>query len=122
MSKTIFTHPDNVALLKHRLGTGEFDGGMDLLPYFTIRPSSILERDKPTGRYVLPGGDVVERDAVCVEGRFFTYGPEDVDYLLWAGVIQEERELLFVIMDDYRISSFASPTLSLSRVIVTETE
>jgi hypothetical protein len=120
VSKTIFTHPDNMALLKRELDSGKHDAG-EAFPYFTVKASPMMDRDKPTGRYFLPGGKLVEKSAVRVAERFTEYGPEDVPYLLYAGLIKEQREALFLVMDDFRFRSSImdfAPTL-LPRTIFT---
>ena len=103
--KTIVTHPANFQLLTSTMSSvaardiDSLTGGMPYLPDFRIRVDPLMERDKPTGRFVLPDRRAVERDQVRVDERFVVYGPEDIEYLLYVGVIHEEREPLFYIMD-----------------------
>ena len=104
--KTIVTHPANFHLLQSTMsGVAARDidsltGGIPFQPGFSIRASSSMERDRPTGRFVLPNGRAVNRDQVRVYEPFVSYGPEDIEYLLYSGWIDEEREPLFYIMDD----------------------
>lgn len=44
-----------------------------------------------TGMYVLPDGSIVAHEDVKVHTRFIDYGPEDIDYLLMAGIIKEHE-------------------------------
>lgn len=95
----IITHPDNLAALKREVDSGSHDTGR-LFNSIEIQTNRHMDRDKPTGRFILPGGTVADRDAVRVEERFVEYGPEDIEFLLWAGIIREEREALFYQIDD----------------------
>lgn len=115
----IFTHPDNVKAIKKRLDSGEYDRG-HLFPSFTLRANPMLERDKPTGRFVLPCGKVVERGGVVIEDRFVTYGPEDVEWLLMAGAIREEREILVIVMKDspWRLQMWDFPMMTPTRNVM----
>lgn len=84
------THPDNLQHVKRILGHTRYR-----FAWPPIKTSPYMERDKPTGRYILRGGVVVDRAQVRVVSPFVEYGPEDVEYLVLAGVIKEEREPLF---------------------------
>ena len=95
----LITHPDNLATLKRQIDDGQHDNGQ-FMPAIDVRTNGHMDRDKPTGRFILPGGRVVDRDAVSVEERFVSYGPEDVEFLLFAGIIREERKALFYVIND----------------------
>jgi len=102
--KTIITHPDNLAHIKAKLISKGVDRNGDVLPEdvfcsVPIRTNAFLDRDKPTGKYIVDG-KVVDKEEIKVEERFVVYGPEDLDYLLYAGLIEEERKWLFYGMDD----------------------
>lgn len=77
---SIVCHPDNWEAVNAKIDRGQFD--------------------KPTGKYRLPNGKSVAKEQVVVKERFIEYGPEDVDWLLYAGVITEEREMVFYVVDD----------------------
>lgn len=95
----VITHPDNLDALKRDVDAGKYDNDQ-FMPSIEVRTNLRMDRDKPTGRFILPSGETVERDEVRVEERFVVFGPEDVECLLFAGVIREEREALFYVMDD----------------------
>lgn len=119
----ILTHPDNVELLKQMFDAGALGGcvlcvepGDRVRPpplefQFTIHANRYLERDQPTGRYVLPCGRAVPRAEVVIpEGRFFEWGGPDMsdvelNYLLSRGLLREEREPLFYILNDVLLRS-----------------
>jgi hypothetical protein len=107
----IVTHPVNAAMLRKRFEVEQPRmpmGTFSWLNSVEIVESQLMERDKPTGRYILPDGQVVDRDSVLVRRRFVDYGPEDIPLLLYVGLIREEREPLFYQMDDslWRFRSF----------------
>lgn len=97
---TLFTHPANVKVLREHIEHGVYDAGNFMPLFFTIRSNEFMDKAKPTGRYVMPDGKAVERNAVAIRGRFVDYGPEDIDYLVYAGVIRAEMEMLVTLMDD----------------------
>ncbi|MAT51423.1 MAG: hypothetical protein CMK32_09605 [Porticoccaceae bacterium] len=66
----------------------------------------VIPEKKPTGWFILPDGRKVNRHGwithdtrvrltyhytrVVLKTRWVTYGPEDIDYLVYAGLIKEE--------------------------------
>jgi len=101
----IITHPSNVAELRRHFEKqqrtrspfgilGALSRGVE------IQESEHMEKDRPTGKYILPDGRVVENQDVVVDTPFVTYGPEDIPSLLYAGMIQEEREALYYMLSD----------------------
>lgn len=99
----IIAHPDNITLLRDRIDQEAVHltvGTWAATQAVQFVASPYMDRTKKTGRYILPGGRVVERDRVRVtEGRFIEYGPEDIPELLRRGIISEEEELLFYQMN-----------------------
>ena len=96
--KTIITHPDNVESLYWM--KSKHESGPPCLFGIQFRTDPYMEKDKATGRYIAPDGKSVFADEVCVEERFVTYGPEDIHYLLARGIITDEREALYVVIDN----------------------
>lgn len=119
----IFVHPDNLEAVKKRLNAGEFDGRVDrwsmVPPSFTLRADPHIERTKPSGKFILPSGEVVERHNVVVEDRFVTYGPEDVDWLVMAGVLRHEMTINVVVMKDspWRLRMWDFPVFTVPRFV-----
>lgn len=102
--KTIRCHPDNLPALEAALRRNDL-AGIDTTDHpfglgFRVCTNKILAKDKPTGRYILPSGKVVERDQINLRHKFVIYGPEDADLLVYMKYIREEREMLFYVTDD----------------------
>jgi hypothetical protein len=126
---TIYTHPDNVEELRKKLRpavnnstTGMALDWLDSLMGIDIVSDSHIEKDRTTGRYILPDNTVVEREDVCVEHRFFTYGPEDIWLLLLMGAIREERERSYYELNDnwnIRMDMFKMPMVVEPRFMLT---
>jgi hypothetical protein len=105
MPKVIVTHPNNLELLKRASVVTPLLGYPSVVRQdFRIQANQHMEIDKPTGRFVLPNGLVVNRYSVKVSHRFVEYGPEDIELLLFARVIREERTPLFYVYDDSNFS------------------
>ena len=111
---TIICHPENWELVKRKINKGDFCKPGHYFEHFNIRTNEHMDKDKPTGKFRLPSGKVVERDMVSIRQRFVTYGPEDCESLVYAGIITEEREPLFVVMEDspFRIRMDYSPMIA----------
>lgn len=92
--KRILTHPDNVHLIR---GAVERDIGR--LGY-KIQTDSCMPKYGPNKRIKLPDGRFVDRDAFSLKCGCVTYGPEDLTWLMWAGVIEERLEPLYYIIDE----------------------
>lgn len=108
---TIYTHPANAEAIRRQAMSGKFD--LQSMPWegITIRCNDMLPKDQPTGRYWLPNGTLVDRENVRVHDRFIEYGPEDVGYLMSAGIIREEREAHFYVVNEslFRFRMFDAP-------------
>lgn len=111
MSKIVMCHPDNLELVKKlpqivniQIETDE--KGFWLWDSLEFRTSQYMEKDRPSGRYILPDGSRVLKEDVVVQEKFEVYGPEDVWYLLWIGLIKEEREPLFYLTDPMKFPTF----------------
>ncbi len=109
--KRIFCHPENWravrSAFKHELnGFG-----------IEIHTNPFMEKTKPTGKYVI-GGKVFEKSEIRVKHKFIEYGPEDLDWLLYAGIATEDREMLFYVVDEsmFRMSMDYAPVFSEPRV------
>lgn len=96
----IITHPDNAKFLRDAVGVAYTERHLPWLLQTEVVVSDWIPKDAPTGRYVLQSGDVVDRESVSVHCRFFDYGPEDIDFLLYSGLITEQRELVFYEIND----------------------
>jgi hypothetical protein len=101
-SMIIICHPDNWNKVKSQFSSAT-------LQQFEIRTDPYVERDKLSGKYVLPNGKRVVRQDIHIRTRFITYGPEDFDYLLYAKIISEDREMVFYVMDDSKLRSYLEP-------------
>lgn len=115
----IVCHPDNLAAVQVQLDRGHFDKPGFMSDTFRVRTNSHMDRDRPTGKYRLPDGSVVERGKIVVKTRLVEYGPEDVDWLLYAGVITEDRTMVVNVIDDamFRMSYYTMPPVLDRRVI-----
>jgi len=86
----IVCHPDNWNAVKSQIDQGEFDRNGFMFEEFKVRIDSHMERDKPTGRYRMRSGESFEK--LKFKTHLIEYGPEDLDWLIYAGVVIEERE------------------------------
>lgn len=116
---SIVCHPDNWEAVKAKIDRGQFDKPGSMFAEFRVRTNPHMERDKPTGRYKLSNGKTVAKEKIFIKERFVEYGPEDVDWLLYAGIITEEREMVLYVVDDamFRMSYNPMPPVLDRRVI-----
>lgn len=116
---SIICHPDNWEAVKANIDRGSFDKPRSMFAEFRVRTNPHMERDKPTGKYRLPNGKSVAKEQVVVKEQFIEHGPEDVDWMLYAGVITEEREMVFYVVYDamFRMSYNPMPPV-LDRKII----
>jgi hypothetical protein len=98
--QTLLTHPVNFQLLRAELGRlmGPSDD-LDMFSGFRVRPCASMAADRHTGFYLVDGRPT-DPAFLRIQTRFIEYGPEDIPYLLYAGIIAEEREPLFYLMSD----------------------
>ena len=116
---SIVCHPDNWEAVKAKIDRGQLDKPGSMFLEFRVRTNPHMERDKPTGKYKLPNGKAVAKDEIVVKERFVEYGPEDVEWLIYAGIITEEREMVFYVIDDamFRMSYNPIPPVLDRRII-----
>lgn len=126
---TIVTHPQNLELLKQQLTDGQHDwrlGPGSFWPRFEVRTNPNIPQDQPSGKYRLLGpkatepGLVIDGKRFRLRTRFCEYGPEDLGYLLLAGVLEEIREALFYFIDEdqFRIRALDFPVITPPRNII----
>lgn len=97
--KTIVCHPANLTLLREKFHEQEFDETFTFMGGIEFKTNPHMERERPSGQYRLPDGSILDKERVTVKTRFIDYGPEDIDWLVYAGIIEELREPLFYEMD-----------------------
>lgn len=101
----IITHPANLEPLKKRCELGAYDAPFGI----EIVVSKYIDRDRPTGRYILPDGSAVAKKGFRMPwGRFAEFTESDIPALLWWGMIKEQREPFFYVIDDRKLWSFLS--------------
>ncbi len=123
--KRIVTHPDNLPLLKREIDRQGIGGDLKS-PYglpgslwgIRVQTNELMERDKPSGKYKMPDGRVVPAAQVKLRDRFCEYGPEDISWLVYAGLIQELREPLFMVLDDFRLYMDWMPKIAMPSALL----
>jgi hypothetical protein len=65
----------------------------------------------------------VEKDKLQIKDSLVEYGPEDIDWLLYAGRVTEEREMLFYLVEDslFRMRYEAMPILPTRTILLNTT-
>jgi len=112
--KTIITHPNNVKFLREQLEGGSLFEGQPLFG-IPIQTNPFIKETRLTGNYILPNGDVVEPFSEWkIETRFIDYGPEDLDYLLKAGIVKPERVREYYVADTNGFDLIRSPFMQLT--------
>jgi len=100
----IVAHPANIDALKKAVNAGQFNGQMidkwDRFDVINLISNPSLPQTRPSGKYRLPGGAELTREEFTLRTRFFEYGPEDLDWLVMAGVVEECQEMHFYIVKD----------------------
>ena len=110
----LICHPDNWEFLKTKINRGDFDS---LGAYFDVQTNKYMDKTKPTGKYIVDG-KAVDKSEIRIKHRFIEYGPEDIEWLLYAGIIREEQEMLFYEVNDsmFRMSMDYAPLFSNPRI------
>ena len=98
MLTTIVSHPQNLKALEDRLKKEpELDQQL-FKATFRLQPNSSMPIDEPTGKYRQPDGIVARPSEIRINYKFFSYGPEDLEFLKYAGIITEVRRAVFYVM------------------------
>lgn len=98
--RTVYCHPEIWEQIKSEFPL-ESDGyihRLDKSPQaylgsFDIRLSELIPKTqiKKTGKYIIKHTrQVVEKEKIKIEYKLWTYGPEDLSWLLYVGEIEEE--------------------------------
>ena len=72
---------------------------------FETVASDLIPSNGETGRYILPCGKVVVPEDVKVTTRFVEYGPEDIEWLLYAGIIEKEIGPTWFLINKAKLAS-----------------
>ena len=109
---SIHAHPDNIKWLKERFT--EVNEDRVVIPpdgyQFYYRGEELIANPylpvfELTGKITLPGGMSEDPKRFTYRTRWVTYGPEDLDYLLYAGIATWERYRVFrcINMSSYKL-------------------
>lgn len=94
----IITHPDNLAVLMLMLDKCKGQLSNPMQEEIRIKTNKYVPATEFTDTYILPDGSVVKQEDIVVKTTFIEYGPEDLDWLLYAGVIKKHYEPIFFTM------------------------
>lgn len=119
----ICAHPDNIDALRKALPNGIPEVfGMSFHPYesFELISNPFLEKDRPNGKYRIGDGAEMQKDQFSMKTRFVEYGPEDIDWLVLAGVVTECREMNYYVMHDsmFRLHHDITPMVFEPRFLI----
>lgn len=98
----IASHPANIEAVRKLCQEGKIgERQFRLFEDFEFISNPHLDRDRPNGKYRTLGGQPVAKADFSMKTRFVEYGPEDVDWLVMAGIVVECREMYFYILNDF---------------------
>lgn len=112
----ILTHPDNLDLVRKYVDDNTFGAG-DCWYGIEIVTDRLMDKQKKTGRYILPDGRRLARhEFVLADGKFFEWGNSDLElkYLLGQGIIREEMEPLYYLIRDDILTKYMYESLEIS--------
>lgn len=107
----LLVHPDNEIWAEALLYAVASVPPFVRIPYTGVVASAFVPAQGPTGRYVLSDGKVVARKNDDWEWKrgFISYGPEDLDYLIYAGVAKEQIGPVVWLWDDEKFAVVPPP-------------
>lgn len=111
MPPKLIMHSATWNILKKNIPVRKSDLVIDELSLngMEVQLNDFMEREKWSGKYILPNGSVVESRDVRLSEKFCEYGPEDIWYLLWAGIIRKHMEPLMYMFNKHVESLMFGP-------------
>lgn len=94
--KMIVTHPNNKKYIERLQLSGGWDNE---LSWMEVRYDSAIPQFGPCKKIKINDGSIVEREKFVMRCGAITYGPEDLIWLMWAGVVREQFEPVFYIIE-----------------------
>lgn len=108
----VVTHPENVKYLSDTLRSSRDIHPMFVFTGIEIAEDPYLPKDVLSGKYVQPDGRIVAKADISIKTRWIEYGPEDFDWLNFAGLIKEHREPYYLVIDDSKLRQIQQYDLS----------
>lgn len=110
----ILTHPDNVEAIRKSTTapTIHLISAPSMYAMYAghkIVACEYMDPTRPSGMYSINGRGRVHREHIKLVTPFVTYGPEDFDYLVYAGVVQEIQDVNILVMYDEQFDFMSSP-------------
>lgn len=106
MPVKLYVHPDNVEAMRKGLRSIKAQVAWNMHVEFNPEyipiefvPCEFVPKGEPTGLFVLPNGDKVDRKLIRIVERFVTYGPEDLRYLLYSGKVKVDTQIAAYVID-----------------------
>jgi hypothetical protein len=112
----LITHPDNLELVKRLCKPAPREAS----PLYGIEivTNRLMDRTRPTGRYILPDGRAVPPVSLFVPwGRFAELDQADLSFLLMCDIVKPEHEPLFYTLDDSFLNMFDKPFMFTDRPV-----
>lgn len=115
--KRLYVHPDNVRFFEaelQKLRRQQYIGYCSYLAmdrFVEIVQCKYTPNGIPTGYYILPNGKKVEEHQVYVVERFVTYGPEDIQYLVYSGKVVREMQIAGYFIKPSVLQQYAEDTI-----------
>lgn len=105
----IICHPVNYQWLREELAKNqnkEVQRVKQLVPAWALQKGVEIIQDtslpvfKETDKYQLINGQIQEKEEIHYVRGFCTYGPEDLDFLLYAGIAVPHKERVFYKIEE----------------------
>mgnify|MGYP000461603139 CR=1 FL=1 len=107
----LITHPDNVKKIERMCVSDESFASQAHLFHsgYKLIECTFMPATRPSGMYSINGSGRFKPEDICVKTRFVTYGPEDLEYLVYAGIAREIQEMNILCMHETQFDFFRYP-------------
>lgn len=98
----LITHPDNVKLIQDVCKQDESYASYAHMFHsaYKLIECKFMPAKRPSGMYKINGKGRFAPEDICVKTRFCTYGPEDIEWLVYAGIAEEIQEMNILCMHE----------------------
>ncbi len=107
----LITHPSNIEKIKRlSMVDDSLQSEMHLFSKgYKLIECPFMPAMRPSGTYSINGRGRYEKDKIRIKHRFIEYGPEDFDYLVYAGIVKEIEEMNILCMNEHQLDFFSKP-------------
>lgn len=107
----LITHPSNIEKIEQlSVVDDSLASSMHLFHKgYKLIECRFMPATRPSGMYSINGCGRYDKEQIRIKTPFIEYGPEDLEYLIYAGIVKELEEMNILCINERQFDFFSKP-------------